>query len=419
MYRKTVLPNGIRVVTEHIPHVQSVTIGFWVKTGSRDEKKEENGIAHFIEHMLFKGTKKRNALSIAKEIDSVGGILNASTSREFTNFFAKVLDKDFHTAIDLLSDIFLNSLFPSPEIAREKSVILQEIKMIEDTPDEYVQDLFSQLFFPGHPLGYPILGNYNTITKINRPTLTGFFQNHYLNPLRIIVSVAGRLNHEHVVQAIDRTLGKIKPSEEERTLDTPSVSPHIKVFSKNLEQIHLCMGTKGVSQTHPSRYAGYILNAVLGGSMSSRLFQEIREKRGLTYAVFSYNVSFQDTGILTIYAGTTRDKIKEVIALIMKELRAFKEKPLKKKELEKAKNQLKGNILLSWENTDVRMSRLASGEIYFGKYIPLKNILNRIEKVTVEEVQTLSQELFQKKYFSLVALGKITDKDIIPKLLEF
>ena len=418
MHRKTLLDNGIRIVTEHIPHVQSVSIGIWVKTGSRDENKEKNGIAHFIEHMLFKGTKKRSALQIAKEIDAVGGILNASTGREYTNFFAKVLHKDFDLAIDLLSDIFLKSLFPSHEVKRERGVILQEIKMVEDTPDDYVQDLFSQNFFPGHPLGCPILGNYATITKINRPKLAGFFQNYYLNPLRIIVSVAGKLNHERVVEAIGRTLGRIKPKEEARMWSPPEVFPGIKIFNKDLEQVHLCLGSIGLPHTHPSRYAGYILNVILGGSMSSRLFQEIREKRGLAYAIFSYNASFQDTGILTIYAGTARDNLKKVIELIMNELRKLKKNPLKKIELEKAKDQLKGNILLMWENTDVRMSRLATGEIYFEKYIPLGHVLTAIERVTVDDVQSLSQELFQKKYFALVALGKVNGRDIVPNLLD-
>jgi predicted Zn-dependent peptidase len=284
--------------------------------------------------------------------------------------------------------------------------------MVEDTPDDYIQDLFSQCFFPGHPLGCPILGNYATITKINRAKLAKFFQNYYLNPGRIIVSVAGKLNHERIVEAIDRTLGKIKPKAEARMWSPPEAAPGIKIFNKDLEQVHLCMGSLGVSHTHPARYAGYILNAILGGSMSSRLFQEIREKRGLAYAIFSYSASFQDTGILTIYAGTARDKLKKVIELIMNELRKLKKNPLRKNELRKAKDQIKGNILLFWENTDVRMSRLATGEIYFKKYIPLRHVLAAIERVTVDDVQSLSQELFQKKYFSLVALGKVNEKNI-------
>ncbi|MBW1679032.1 MAG: insulinase family protein, partial [Deltaproteobacteria bacterium] len=371
MNRKTTLNNGIRVVTEQIPHVQSISIGIWVKTGSRDEPKEENGISHFIEHMLFKGTKRRTALEIAREIDAVGGVLNASTSREITSFYAKVLDRDFDLAIDLLSDIFLNSIFSSQEIKREREVIYQEIKMVEDTPDEYILDLFNQHFFSGHPLGHPILGNYQTIGQITKPRITEFFRTYYLHPFRIVVSVAGRLNHDRVVEKIESTLGQIKPKEEDRILDTPQPISNTHIFSKPLEQVHICMGTKGISHTHPFRYAGYILNVLLGGSMSSRLFQEVREKHGLAYSIFSYLSSYSDTGIFSIYAGTTRDKLKKVIELIINELRKFKENPLGKQELKKAKEQLKGNILLSYESTDNRMSRLASGELYFGKFIPV------------------------------------------------
>jgi len=417
MCQKTTLNNGIRVVTERIPHVQSISIGCWLKTGSRDENKEEHGIAHFIEHMLFKGTEKRSALDIAREIDSVGGILNASTSRELTNFYAKVLDKDFDLAIDLLSDILLNSLLPPEEIERERGVIYQEIKMVEDTPDEYIQDLFNQHYFPGNSLGHPILGDHQTIGQITKAQLQKFFQTYYLRPSRIIVSAAGKLNHDVVVERIDSTLGQIKPKEENRILDTPRPSSSVHIVRKNLEQVHLCMGTKGISQTHPLRFAGYLLNVLLGGSMSSRLFQEIREKRGLAYAVFSYLSSYSDTGLFTIYAGTTRNKVKKVIELILKELRTFKEKPLQKEEVEKAKEQLKGNILLAYESTDNRMSRLAKGELYFSKFISLKEILEGIRSVSAEDIQQLAQELFQTNTFSLVALGKVKENEITTELL--
>jgi len=417
MCQKTTLNNGIRVVTERIPHVQSISIGCWLKTGSRDESKEEHGIAHFIEHMLFKGTEKRSALEIAREIDSVGGFLNAATSRELTNFYAKVLDKDFDLAIDLLSDILLNSLLPPDEIERERGVIYQEIKMVEDTPDEYIQDLFNQHYFPGNSLGHPILGDYQTVGQITKTQLQRFFQTYYLSPSRIIVSAAGKLNHDVVVERIDSTLGQIKPKEENRILDTPRPSSSVHIVRKNLEQVHLCMGTKGISQADPLRFAGYLLNVLLGGSMSSRLFQEIREKRGLAYAVFSYLSSYSDTGLFTIYAGTTRNKVKKVIELILKELRTFKEKPLQKEEVEKAKEQLKGNILLAYESTDNRMSRLAKGELYFSKFISLKEILEGIRSVSAEDIQQLAQELFQTNTFSLVALGKVKENEITDELL--
>lgn len=417
MYRKTILSNGIRVVTERIPHVNSVSVGIWVKTGSRDELQEENGISHFIEHMLFKGTERRSALEIAREIDSVGGVLNASTSREFTNFYAKVLNKDFDLAFDLLSDIFLNSLFPSEEIEREREVIFQEISMVEDTPDEYVQDLFSQHFFAGHPLGFPILGNYRSVGQISKPTITEWFRTAFLRPGRIVVSVAGKLEHRRVVELIDASLGRLAPQKEDRVLAEPEINAQIHVFSKDLEQVHLCMGSKAVSQTHPLRYAAYVLNTVLGGSMSSRLFQEVREKRGLAYAVFSYISSYADTGMLTVYAGTTRDKVNEVIALVMAELRNLKKKPLEAHELSKAKEQLKGNILLAWESTDARMSRLAKGELYFNKFISLKELLQGIDGVSKEDVQNLAQIIFQKSLFSLAALGKIGKEDIPVELV--
>lgn len=418
MYQKTTLSNGIRVVTERIRHVRSISIGFWFKTGSRDEnREEEHGIAHFIEHMLFKGTEKRSALEIARAIDSVGGLLNASTSRELTSFYAKVLDKDFDLAIDLLSDILLNSLLPPEEIERERGVIYQEIKMVEDTPDEYIQDLFSQQYFPGNSLGHPILGDYQAIGRITKTQLLDFFRAYYLCPSRIIVSAAGKLDHDVVVQRIDSTLGRIKPKKEHRTLDTPQPASSVHIVRKDLEQVHLCMGTKGISQTYPLRFAGYLLNLVLGGSMSSRLFQEIREKRGLAYAVFSYLSSYSDTGIFTVYAGTSRNKVRKVTALILKELRSFKEKPLQKEEVEKAKEQLKGNMLLSYESTDNRMSRLAKGELYFNRFIPLKEILDGIRRVSAEDIQQLAQELFQKNTFSLVALGKVKEDEITSEML--
>ena len=418
MYQKTKLNNGIRVVTENIPHVKSVSIGIWVKTGSRDECVEENGISHFIEHMLFKGTERRNAFEIAKEIDSVGGVLNAYTSREYTNFYAKVLEENFDMAIDLLSDIFQNSLFSLEEIERERGVIFQEIKMVEDTPDELIQDLFNQHYFSGHPLGKPILGSFQTINPLTQKELTDYFRTYYLCPSRIVVSVAGSLDHDAVIEKLDCTLGTIESHGEQRALSTPEPLAATHVFSKDLEQIHLCMGTRGIAQTNPSRFAAYLLNVLLGGSMSSRLFQEVREKRGLAYAVFSYLSSYFDTGILGVYVGTTPDKVNQVIELVIKELRNFKEIPLEENDLGKAKDQVKGNILLSYESTDNRMSRLASGELYFGRYVPIEEVIAGIEKVSVNDVQQLAQDLFQKDFFSMALLGSVHKSDIPAELLE-
>jgi len=418
MYRKTILDNGTTVVTEQIPHVNSVSIGIWVKIGSRDEKEEENGISHFIEHMLFKGTEKRTALDIAKEIDGVGGALNASTSKEFTNFYAKVLDKDFDLAIDLLSDILRNSTFPSQEIERERDVIYQEIKMVEDTPDEYLQDLFNQNFFAQSPLGNPILGNYQTVSRITPSNITEFFSNNYLCPGKILVSAAGSLDHKRVIEKIESTLGQIHPQKNGRFFDTPKPTSGIHIFNKKLEQVHICIGTKGISHTHHFRYAGYILNALLGGNMSSRLFQEVREKYGLAYAIFSYLSSYSDTGILNVYAGTTAENVKKVIELIVDELRKIKEHTLEKEEVEKNKEQLKRTVLLSNESTDSRMNRLAKGELFFGKYIPVEEVLAGITKVSADDIQQLTRDLFQNEFFSLAALGRVKAKDISPELLK-
>jgi len=412
MYRKTTLNNGIRVVTEYIPHVNSVSLGIWVKTGSRDEREEEGGIAHFIEHMLFKGTENRTALEIAKEIDGVGGVLNAYTSREYTNFYAKVLEKDFDLAIDLLADIFLHSLFSPQEIERERGVIFQEINMVEDTPDELIQDLFNQHYFLGHPLGKPILGSYQSISPLTQTDLTEFFRTYYLCPSRIIVSVAGKLDHDAVVEKVDATLGRIRASQEQRVVNTPDPQPSIHVFPKNLEQVHLCMGTKGVFQTDPCRFTGYLLNVLLGGSMSSRLFQQVREKHGLAYAIFSYLSSYVDTGLLSIYVGTTQDKLSQVMDLILAELRLLKDKPLDELELTKAKDQVRGNILLSYESTDNRMSRLASGEMYFGRYIPIEEVLAMIDTVTVEDIQHLARDIFRKDLVSMALLGAVKEDEI-------
>ncbi len=407
MYQKTVLSNGIRVITEEIPHVHSVSSGIWLTSGSRDEKKEENGVSHFVEHMLFKGTGKRDAREIARTIDSVGGLLNGYTSRECINFYAKVLKNDFPLAIELLSDIFLNSTFSPEEMEKERGVILQEIHAEEDTPDEYIQDLFSQSFFKEHPLGRPILGSYQFIEKIKRDDLVSFFRKNCLQPSRIIVSVAGNLKHGDVVKRTEDAFGILSEKESSLRLNSPQACSHISVYSKDLEQVHICIGTRGLSQTHPLRYAGYFLNNILGGGMSSRLFQEIREKEGLVYSIYSYLASYSDTGLLIIYAGTGKQEATRVIDLATKEMRKLKENPVGSSELARVKQQLKGNLLLAWESTDSRMQRLARNEICFEKFISIEEIIENIEKVTASQIQELAREIFSKDYLSLAVLGPL------------
>ncbi len=411
MIEKTVLPNGIQVVTEEIPSVHSVSVGVWVEAGSRDERDEENGIAHFIEHMLFKGTGRRSARQIAKEIDAVGGILNAFTSKEFSSFYAKVLPEHLPVALDLLFDLYLNSLFATEELEKERQVIVQEINMVEDTPDEYIHDLFSQSFWPRHPLGAPILGRLETISLMDRPKLKDFFSRHYLQIPPIIVA-AGRLKHEDLLRPVQKVLRKIKAHPKEKKNRPPRPHPQIQIKNKQLEQVHLLLGTQGLAAVHPRRYVFTILNTLLGGGMSSRLFQEVREKRGLAYSVYSFVSSFVDSGLLGVYAGTGIHNLRRVLQVILREMTRFAENSIRPKELRSAKDQLKGNLLLSLESTESRMSRLAKNEIFFHRFISTEEIIEGIERVSAEEICSLAQEIFRPDSLSLTVLGPITERNI-------
>lgn len=418
MYQRTFLDNGIKIVTERIPHVHSISLGIWIITGSRDEDKSQNGIAHFIEHMLFKGTKKRSSLEISKEIDSVGGILNALTSKEYTGIYVKVLDKNIDIVFDLLPDILFNSTFDPKEIEQERKVIFQEIHLAEDTPDEYIHDLFSKSYFKDHPLAQPILGSLETVSNLNRKKLISFFQQNYYKHSKIIIAAAGKLNHHQIVKGFSESFSTIP---KQSTISPRNILKPISSFSlhtKELEQVHMCIGTKGVPQGHPLRYAGYILNTILGGGMSSRLFQEIREKKGLAYAVYSSFSSYFDAGLFTVYLGVGKKKAREAVKLVIEELNKCRDNGIENSELETAKEQLKGNTLLASESVDRRMSRLAKCEIYFNRFISIKEILKKIDQVTSQEVKNLAQEIFDRNYLSLAALGPVSHKDLSPDLLD-
>ena len=417
MVIKTTLENGIQVITEEIPSVHSVSVGIWVHAGSRDEDWEENGISHFIEHMLFKGTKRRSARQIAKEIDSVGGVLNAFTSKEFSSFYAKVLAEHLPIALDLLFDLYLNSTFSAEEMEKERQVIVQEINMVEDTPDEYIHDLFNESFWPRHPLGFPILGRLETIEGLKRARLKDFFTENYLQVQPIFVA-AGRLKHEDLLKPVREALGRIRPRPKQNHRRPPKAHPQILVKNKTLEQVHLVLGAQGFSATHPRRYAFSVLNTIFGGGMSSRLFQEIRENRGLAYSVYSFLSSFIDSGMIGVYVGTGENTLTSVLKIIRREMKKLAENSLKSGELRSAKEQLKGNLLLSLESTDSRMGRLAKSEIYFHRFITTEEIIEGIESVTAEEVAGLARQLFQKTSLSLTVLGPVTEKDIPRGLLE-
>jgi predicted Zn-dependent peptidase len=417
MVIKTTLENGIQVITEEIPSVHSVSVGIWVQAGSRDENWEENGIAHFIEHMLFKGTKRRSARQIAKEIDSVGGILNAFTSKEFSSFYAKVLAEHLPIALDLLFDLYLNSTFAAGELEKERQVIVQEINMVEDTPDEYIHDLFNESFWPRHPLGFPISGRLETIERMNRTRLKEFFTENYLRVQPIFVA-AGKLKHEDLLRPVQESLEKVRLRPKQNHSRPPKAHPQLCVKNKPLEQVHLVLGAQGFSATHPQRYAFSVLNTIFGGGMSSRLFQEIRENRGLAYSVYSFLSSFKDSGMAGVYVGTGENTLSSVLRIIRREMKKMAGDSLRPKELRSAKEQLKGNLLLSLESTDSRMGRLAKSEIYFKRFISTEEIIEGIELVTAAEVTELAQQLFQRSPLSLAVLGPVTEKSIPRGVLE-
>jgi len=405
MINKTVLNNGIRVISEKIPHSYSVTIGIWVTNGSRHERQESNGVAHFIEHLLFKGTKRRNALDISREIDSVGGVLNAFTSREFVCYYAKVLDSFLPKAVDLLVDIFLDSQFDEEEIEKERKVILQEIHMQEDAPDDYIHDLFSQNLWRGHPLGMPIIGNVESVGGLDRDFVIGYMKENY-RAEDIIIAAAGNVDHQELLRLFKNMSDRVPSGSGKKMKRSPRYKKNVSIVEKDLEQVHLCLGLKALPQKHDLRYEAHIMNTILGGGMSSRLFQEVREKKGLAYSIYSYMAAHSDTGSLAVYAGTSHERLAEVIDIILREFKRLKKRAVSRIELDSAKEQLKGNILLSLESSDNRMSKLAKNEIYFGHYQSLQELMEGFNRVTAKSLQELSGHIFDDKNITLVLMGK-------------
>lgn len=405
MVKKTVLDNGIRVISENIPHAHSVTIGIWVASGSRNESPEFNGVAHFIEHLLFKGTRERSALQIAREIDSLGGILNAFTGRESVCYYAKVLHRFLPKAVALLSDIFLNSLFDPDEIEKERKVILQEIGLLEDTPDDLIHDLFTRNFWQGHPLGMPIIGTEASVGALTRDFIVGYRDDTYRGE-DIVIAAAGRVDHKELLALLNGMFDQIPSGRGSRPTSRPTPGKNVELVEKDLEQVHLCLGTLSLPQSHPRRYESFILNAVLGGSMSSRLFQEVREKLGLAYSIYSYIASHSDSGSLAVYAGTSSERLNEVIDIVLRELKRMRTDPLTHDELHDAQEQLKGNVLLSLESSDNRMTKLAKNEIYFGSYQPLREIIKGIDLVTPQSLLDVAAEMIDDRYLTMVLMGK-------------
>lgn len=409
MFTKRYLDNGIPVVMEQLKNYRSVIVGIWIKVGSRNEVPEKNGISHFLEHMFFKGTKKRSATDIAVDIDSLGGDLNAFTSRENTVFYAKVLDDYVDKGIELLSDIFLHSTFAEEEIEKEKGVIKEEIKLVEDTPDDYIHDLFSQTVWGNAGLGQPVLGRRETIKSFTREDLV-FHVKKYYGTSDTVISCAGNFNPDTVMEFLNRHLGSLRRGSEPELFSPPSFKTDVALFPKDLSETHICLGVEGIPFASDDRFAISILNTVLGSSVSSRLFQEIREKMGLAYSIYSFSSSYIDTGFWAVYAGTGRKKAVTVTELIMKEMNALYS-TISDVELRRAKDQLKGNIVLGLESTSTRMQSIARQEIYFGRNFSQSEIMKSIEAVTIDQVRDLSKRLINNGRICLTVLGRVKDEE--------
>lgn len=416
MYRKLILDNGVRLVTERMPALKSVTVGIWVNVGSRDEEQGEEGFSHFIEHMFFKGTATRSALQISREIDALGGEMNAFTTRETTTFYVKVLDEQLKPGLALLADLFHHSRFPSQEIEKEKQVVLEEMRMVQDDPEEFVQDLHTQQMFGAHPLGRPILGTVATIKNLGRRDILGYIQRYY-HPCETVVAVAGNFDQKQLTALLDTHFGRFeRPAATKRNRWPAEIYGGLRVHEKKLEQAHLCLGLKGISVEHKDRYAAALLNAVLGGNVSSRLFQEIREKRGLAYSIYSCLSAYSDGGMWSVYAGTRPGEASKVVELVSREIKRLCAGGVQRDELARAKNQMKGSVMLGLESTSSRMGKLAKDELYHGRRVSLDEVMAGIDRVNEAQLVRLSRELFDKRRLSVAALGPVSRRAIASAL---
>jgi len=405
--QREVLPNGLTVITEQMQHIRSVSIGIWVKTGSRDEDLQWNGISHFIEHMVFKGTKHRSAEDIARQVDSIGGNMDAFTAKECICFNVKVLDEHLPIALDVLSDLVLNPVFAAQDISRERGVILEEIKMDEDSPDYLVHEIFTQNFWKDHPLGKPILGTKDTVKRFERDPVLSFYGQRF-GPGNLIISAAGNLNHHDFVALVNKHFQHMRPVKNGAHSPQPKIVPRIILRNKKaLEQVQICVGVPSHPIAHEKRHASYILNTLLGGGMSSRLFQNIRERQGLAYAIYSDLNPYRDTGCLSVYAGTSLQSAVKVVQCVVSEFRKLKAEQVPEEELRRSKDQLKGSLMLSLESSTARMSNLARQEMYFDRFFSMDELLQKIEAVTADELQHLANEFFHTESIAITVLGNL------------
>ncbi len=412
------LANGLTIITEQMTHLRSISIGIWIKSGSRDEDLARNGIAHFIEHMVFKGTESRSAEAIAREVDSIGGNLDAFTSKEYICFSIKVLDEHLPIAMDLLADMVLRPTFAGDDITKERGVILEEIKMDEDNPDYLVFEIFSDNFWKNHPLGKPILGTRDTVKKFD-PAVVREWYKRFFHPSNMIIAAAGNVDHKAFADVVGRYFADLAPGTDGHYEKAPVVDPKIILKNKkSLEQVQICLGVPAHGITHSDRYVGYLLNTVLGGGMSSRLFQNIREQRGMAYSIGSDITSYRDTGCYSVYAGTSLTNANKAIQLTMEEFKKMRTEPLCEEELNRAKAQMKGGMMLGLESSGARMSSLARAEMFFGTYEALDQRIARIDAVTAEQVQAMAQDLFKTEQVAVTVLGNLSGLKLRREMLE-
>ncbi|WP_088041183.1 pitrilysin family protein [Bacillus sp. EAC] len=404
--------NGVRIVLENIPTVRSVAIGVWIKTGSSNETPELNGVSHFLEHMFFKGTKTRNAKEIAESFDSIGGQVNAFTSKEYTCYYAKVLDTHADYALDVLGDMFFNSLFDEGELEKEKNVVLEEIKMYDDTPDDLVHDLLSNIMYEKHPLGYPILGTEDTLKTFNSETLRQYMNDFY-TPDQVVVSIAGNID-DKFIQRVEQLFGSYEGKKKEISFGIPTLHFGNIARKKETEQAHLCVGYRGLELGHDDLYSLITLNNILGGSMSSRLFQDVREQKGLAYSVFSYHSAYQDSGMVAIYAGTGKNQVNQLFETIQDTLNTLKVDGITEKELKNCKEQLKGNLMLGLESTNSRMSRNGKNELMLGEHRTLDDIIQLIDGVSMKNVNDIARFVFTDDY----AVSLVSPDGVIPSNIK-
>lgn len=409
MYQKSTLDNGLRVVSEEMPSVKSATIGIWVGTGSRNETSQNLGVSHFIEHLLFKGTESRSAKELAETVDAVGGQLNAFTAKEYTCYYIKVIGKHIPLAMELLSDMLFHSKFNPADIEKEREVVLEEIYMYEDSPDEMVHDLYMETVWPNHPLGRSILGTIDSIGQTDEKIIHGYYQQYYV-PSNMVLAGAGNISHQDLVGLANKYFGRYAGMYTKQPISLPDFRGEVFVRNRETEQMHICLGTKGLPFDDEHAYTLNVLNAILGGGLSSRLFQSIREERGLAYSVYSYLSSYQDAGLFTVYAGTRPANAEEVVALMQSEMKKLRDQGISEVELARAKEYIKGNLLLGLENTSSRMSRLGKLELTLNNMISIEEVISRVENVTAQNINELAHRLFIADKTCITALGPSNTK---------